>query len=229
MEALLDFLAPRTCPACREDLPTKVRGPLCGACLAAVRPLAGPLCGRCGEPRRDVEPLCRRCRRGLFAVDVIRAAFAYAPPVRELLHAFKYRGREDAGRLLAAWQAGLYGRLPELHGMQGVVAVPLHPGRERERGFNQADRLAAAVARAAGLPLLRGLARLRATPRRWRLGRSERLAGLRLAFAWTGSPPPDRVLLVDDVCTSGGTLEACARALQAAGAREIRAYALSRG
>lgn len=228
LDALGDFLAPRTCPACREDLPLWVQGPLCGSCLSRVRPLRGTVCRRCGVPWSEPEPLCRRCRAGLFAVDVIRAAFAYASPVRELLHAFKYRGRQDAGTLLADWQAGLYARRPEVAGSQAVVPVPLHPKRLRERGFNQAERLARAVARAAGLPCLTGLTRLKNTAARWTRSRAERVVDLEDAFRWDGPPPPLRVLLVDDVCTSSGTLEACARALQRSGCESIQAYVLAR-
>lgn len=228
MERLLDLLAPRTCAACREDLPRLVQGPLCGGCLGAARPLAERLCGRCGSPHAGREELCRRCSERLFAVDTIRAAFAYRAPIREALHAFKYRGHRAAGGLLAAWMAGLYPRHRELAGAQAVVAVPLHARRLRERGFNQAEVFAAAVARAAGLPRSPGLIRVRRTVARWGLSRKERLRDLEGAFAWEGPPPPDRVLLVDDVCTSGGTLEACGRALQAAGARQVKAYVLAR-
>lgn len=228
MEPLLDLIAPRTCGACRADLPRLVQGPLCGACLAALRPLEERVCLRCGAPHGAVEPLCRRCRERLFALDAVRAAFAYRPPVRELLHAFKYRGRLDAGGALADWMAGLYARHREVAGARGVQAVPLHRRRLRERGFNQADRLADAVARAARLPRLRGLARVRRTAAQRGLTRTRRLANLEGAFAWEGPPPPSRVLLIDDVCTSGGTLEACARALQAAGAESVVAFVLAR-
>ena len=228
MELFLELIAPRTCGACRSDLPRVVQGPLCGDCLASVRPLEGRVCERCGAPNAGHESLCRRCREGLFAVDAVRAAFAYRPPIRELLHAFKYRGRLDAGCALADWMAGLYPRHPEIAGARAVVAVPLHRRRLRERGFNQADRLADAVARVAGLPRRTGLVRVKKTAAQWELSRAERLANLEDAFAWEGPPPPSRVLLIDDVCTSGGTLEACGRALQAAGAEEVKAFVLAR-
>ena len=225
---LFDFLAPRTCAACRRDLPLLVAGPLCGDCLALARPQTGAQCRRCGVADDSPARLCRRCRSRLFAVDCIRAAFAYRPPVRELLHAFKYRGRLDAGRLLAGWMAGLLPRHPELGRPLAVVCVPLHPGRLRERGFNQAEWLGRAVAAAARLPLQEGLRRVKKTRAQWGLSRRERGANLEGAFAWAGTRPARRVLLVDDVCTSGSTLEACARALQAAGAEDIRAFVLAR-
>ena len=225
---LLDFLAPRTCAACRHDLPPLLEGPLCGDCLAAARPLAGALCRRCAVPDSSPGGLCRRCRSSLSDLECIRAAFPYRAPVRELLHAFKYRGRRDAGRLLAGWMAGLHRRHPDLRAAQAVVPVPLHPRRLSERGFNQAETLAAAVAAAARLPLAGGLKRVRKTAAQWGLSRRERSANLDGAFAWAGPRPARRVLLVDDVCTSGRTLECCARALREAGAEDIRAYVLAR-
>lgn len=228
MERWLDWIAPRTCGACREDLSRLVEGPLCGDCLTQVRMLRARVCRRCGVPHERREPLCRRCRGRLFAVDSIRAAFPYETPVRELLHAFKYRGRRDAGRALADWMAGQFRRYPELRGARAIIAVPLHRRRLRERGFNQAELLAQAVSRTAGLPNIGGLSRTRSTAAQWGLSRAARLANLEGAFSWQGPPPPDSVLLVDDVCTSGGTLEACGLALQAAGAREIRAFVLAR-
>ncbi|MBI5200794.1 MAG: ComF family protein [Elusimicrobia bacterium] len=228
MELLLDFIAPRTCGACREDLPRLIQGPLCGACLSSVRMLSERLCARCGAPHAKREDLCRRCRGRLFAVDAIRAAFSYRAPVRELLHSFKYRGRLDAGRALADWMAGRFRRHRELAGARAIIPVPLHPRRLRERGFNQAELLAAAVSRASRLPCLPGLVRTRRTRAQWGLSRDSRLKNLEGAFEWQGPPPPDSVLLIDDVCTSGGTLEACGLALQAAGAREIRAFVLAR-
>ncbi|MBI4424485.1 MAG: ComF family protein [Elusimicrobia bacterium] len=228
LSALLDLLAPRPCGACRADLPPALQGPLCAACLAALRPAAGRLCRRCHVPHGLPEDPCRRCRERLFAVDCIRAAFPYQAPVRELLHAYKYRGRRDAGEALAGWMAGLWRRHGELRESTGVVPVPLHPERLRERGFNQAEGLAAAVARTAGVPLVPSLRRTRPTAARWRLSRKDRLKDLEGAFRCLG-PAPRRALLVDDVCTTGGTLEACARALRAAGAETVSAFVLARG
>ncbi len=110
-----------------------------------------------------------------------------------------------------------------------LMAVPLHAGRLAERGFNQSEELAARLARRSGLPLVPGLRRCRDTGHQASLSRRARKANIEGAFVWAvHAPPPARVLLVDDVLTTGATLAACADALRAAGTREVRAVALAR-
>jgi ComF family protein len=110
-----------------------------------------------------------------------------------------------------------------------LMAVPLHAGRLTERGFNQSEELAARIARRTGLPLVPGLARCRDTGHQASLGRRARKGNVEGAFIWASrTPPPARVLIVDDVLTTGATLAACADALRAAGTREVRAVALAR-
>jgi ComF family protein len=110
-----------------------------------------------------------------------------------------------------------------------LMAVPLHAGRLAERGFNQSEELAARIARRSGLPLVPGLARCRDTGHQASLGRRARKGNVEGAFVWASlTPPPARVLIVDDVLTTGATLVACGDALRAAGTREVRAVALAR-
>ena len=230
-ESALHWLWPRICLACREDLPFPLAGPLCGACLGRLRRLEGALCARCGAPWPGPEALCPDCRRGLWALDEIRAAFRYRMPLPPLLYAFKYGGRLWAGRALADWMAGAFPGRGEFGATDALVPVPLHPARERRRGFNQARILAQAVGRAGGLPVIDALRRRWNTRPQSRLARSERRG--RLEGAFVPAPGSDvrglRLLLIDDVCTSGATLEACAKALRAAGAESVKAYALARG
>ena len=230
-DAALHWLWPHICLACREDLPFPLEGPLCGACLGGLRRLDGPLCDRCGGPWKGPEALCPACRKGLCALDSVRAAFPYRMPLPPLLYAFKYGGRLWAGRALGDWMAGAFSRHSELRAAHALVPVPLHPARERRRGFNQARILALAVGRASGLPVIDALRRRWNTRAQSKFPRSER--GGRLAGAFAPAPGADvrglRVVLIDDVCTSGATLEACAKALRATGAESVKAFALARG
>lgn len=206
-------------------------GPLCGPCLVLLRPAwQEPLCRLCGAFWEGPEPCCPDCRRGLRSVDAVRAAFLYRPPLPRLLYSFKYGARPSVGEALGFWMAGIYPRFPELEGADALVPVPLHPSRLRERGFNQARLLARHVGKASGLPVLDALCRRADTAAQWRFSRRKREG--RLQGAFRARPDVDvwerHILLIDDVCTSGGTLEGCARALREAGAASVRAYVLAR-
>ena len=166
-------------------------------------------CTACG---RSVEPIAPA------TLDTIRliAGGRFDGALQRAVHTFKYGGRPGLARelspvLIAAIEAAEIG-------FQAVAYVPLHPERRKARGFNQAERLAAQVARRTGRPLLDGLARVRATPAQVGLSQPERQANLARAFTWTGArPAPQGLALVDDVCTTGATLEAAAAAVRQAG------------
>ena len=179
-----------------------------------------PRCGGCG---RHGQNWCEHCAAALEPVPVtslhgipLVAAGRLTGPLQRAIHTYKYRPRPQlAGSLAqplsrAAVAAGL--TLPAL------TFVPLHPGRQRERGFNQAERLAGRLAASLRVPVVGGLARLRPTPAQVGLGQAERQVNVAGAFAWTGSqPPPEGLGLVDDVCTTGATLDAVARVVAEAG------------
>lgn len=230
-EIALDILLPRACAHCREDL-GRVSGPLCRDCLEALPPPPEPACVRCAGRRGGPSPFCTDCAGRRFACRLIRAAGAHRGPAASLVHAFKFRGCRPAALAAGRRMAAALALHPELTGFDALAAVPMHPRRERERGYNQAEMLAREVAAATGLPLLDALERARAAAPAWKLGRVERRIELAGAYAIRAGAPGlvagKRVLLIDDVAATGTTFEECAAVLRAAGAADAAGYAFAR-
>ena len=204
-----------------------------------LRPLldaiAPPLCAGCGAAAGRIEPLCAPCRRGLRwlaaepvsigALDVW-APVAYEGPAQGMVRALKFRGATRASGAMAAQIAA--GAPPGwLEADAALVPVPLHPARARRRGYNQALLLAEALAARAGTRVVDCLERT--GPSRTQVGRDRagRLGGIAGSIR-AGGPAPGRAVLVDDVVTTGATLDACARALRAAGSTSVVAVGYAR-
>ncbi|HEX8074426.1 MAG TPA: hypothetical protein VF545_05545 [Thermoleophilaceae bacterium] len=197
--------------------------------------VAPPLCAACGGAAGGAEPLCAVCRRELrwlpgaaeLAGGEGWAPVAYEGPARALVRALKFRGALRAAEAMAAQIAAA--APPGALDRGRLVPVPLHPRRLRRRGFNQAERLAAALSARTGLGIHDCLERTGAAVTQVGRDRSERLAGVAGAVA-IGAPAavPSRAILIDDVATTGATLAACAAALRAAGAVDVTAVAYAR-
>jgi ComF family protein len=218
----LDWLFPPRCAGCRR------RGHwLCEPCRSRLEPVPPPHCPRCGNSVLRAG-LCRSCQQSPPAFDRVWALYQHEGAIRVAVHRFKYKGeRGFAAPLGALLAAGLpaTGFAADL-----VVPVPLHPSRERQRGYNQSAELARVVAVAIDRPLTTDLRRHRPTPPQVGRGLDERRRNVAGAFSWHGSElSSQRVLLIDDVCTTGATLDACARALRAHAPAAIVALTLTRG
>lgn len=221
---LRDILYPEgaVCVACGALHARDAQWSLCETCEAALSLLQGPRCPGCGGPG---EGLCRRCRaRGPGSLDAVTAAFAYTGTARLLVRALKYDGVHTAARALAAGMFRVRPKTP----FDAIVPVPLHRWRERSRGFNQAETLSRLLGEAMGLPVLPLLTRARRTGTQTRLTASERADNVEGAFAASAEALGLRLLLVDDVLTTGATAEACACALKAAGALRVELLAAAK-
>jgi ComF family protein len=196
--------------------------------------LAPPLCWDCGAPAQEGQPLCPGCRSALpwlgpdtavLAGVETWAPVAYEGPARALVRALKFRGAAGVAESMAAQVAA---RTPErLLDQATLVPVPLHPARLRRRGFNQAERLARALAERVGQPVCDCLQRGGPPARQMGQSRAHRATAMRGAVtALPGTPA--RATIVDDVATTGATLAACAAALRAAGSRQVAALAYAR-
>lgn len=189
----------------------------------------------CAVCRERGNLLCGNCRATLQAypkmaapTDLvsIQVGWIYDEPARRAIHCLKYRGRRRMGGVLAEALATTL-TPPEA---DALIPVPLHPERLSERGFNQAEELANSLGLCWGIPVCsRGLERERDTGHQARLNREARQGNVAGAFFWHGpGRPPARIILIDDVVTTGATLSACAEALLAAGAEQVHAIALAR-
>lgn len=231
-EATLSLLYPPHCAGCGRETPAEAH--LCEACLRGARRIREPFCARCSEPFDGAisgEFTCAECGGRDFHFQYAVAPYRAAGVVRELIHRFKYNRDFYLRHALAAWlaeglaDARLREPLPEL-----LVPVPLHPAREREREFNQATELGELLSARSGIPLLEALRRTRYTTTQTQLDREKRMENLRGAFRLRqhAEVTGRHLLLIDDVYTTGSTVEECARILRLGGAASVRVLTVAR-
>lgn len=215
----LDLLFPARCALCGRN-----GALLCDACVAGLPVPAGDRCPTCSV-RAERSALCRHCAEAPPAFSSLRSGYVMEGGARRLAHELKYEGLTSLAEPMARLIAPLAPR-----GCDAVIGVPLHRGRERSRGYNQSAELARHVAREIGVPYLRrALVRVRATaPLAKTMRREERRAIVAGAFAARPLVGGLRVLLVDDVATTGATLDAASGALRAAGAAGVRCLTWAR-
>jgi ComF family protein len=222
IRAALDLIYPPRCVTCGQ-----LGAWLCARCLGDMPVIREPLCSRCGKPLQ-APGLCVACVQSTWPLSAIRSLSPHVPPLREAIHALKYEGArvlaEPLGELLAEFwpKTGIRAEV--------VVPVPLHKVRERQRGYNQSLLLAQAFGKQAALPVhTRAVARERNTRSQVGLSPDERWANVWGAFrCLTEELRGAHTLLIDDVLTTGATLEACAAALLEAGSAEVYALTLTR-
>ncbi len=224
-EYMLDLLFPPQCAVCKRNGQL-----LCPSCLAAMPHLLPPYCSHCGSPQGTASS-CPFCHFHPLRLNGLRAACTYEEPLRSCIHALKYMNQPRLAEPLGQLLAHSY-TTSQLAG-EIIHPVPLHPARQRERGYNQSYLLARACARLLALPLVdTGIVRARSTPAQVGLNTYQRQQNVSGAFVCTASARTSiagrSIILIDDVCTTGATLEACAAPLFAAGARAVWGLVLAR-
>ncbi len=221
VDVLTELFYPQRCVGCER----RASDVLCRGCFEALPLLERPFCGRCGAPTAFEVLGCGECRSRDFGFDGARAPLRYEGVGKELVHALKYKGYLGVvGKVMGPLMSGALdvGARFDL-----VTPVPLHRSRLARRGFNQAELMAKSVAQRISAPVLDKLKLVRRTRDQIELSACARRENVSGAFVSRG-PVAGRVLLVDDVFTTGATLSECAAVLRRAGAEEVQALTLCR-
>jgi len=226
ISAFEDLVFPPICAGCHE------RGTwLCAACKRELKVISRPICARCGKPGSEASDVCSHCVTWPVTIGAVRAAFEFGGPLRDAIHRYKYQSE--------------YARAPSLSELLGeaiersefdtntswnlIAYVPLHVRRRRQRGFDQSRLLAQGFADRFGLPCTSDLFRSVDTPTQVGRGAAERQLNVRNAFDWQGERLDGvRILIVDDVITTGATMIAASMPLIRAGAERVDGLAVAR-
>lgn len=227
---LVQLLYPPFCLICGGELDaaTKI---VCQRCWSSLELIDKPFCQVCGASLRHQEQRCPYCRGTSFSFSAARAAYIYSRDVRRILHAFKFHRKINLAEQVGRAMAFTVLDDERFQAIDGLVPVPLHPSRLRERGYNQSDLLAEAVSAELRIPWLKdALVRKKRTRAMTALTPERRRRNVEHAFETaTGAPLEGRrIVLVDDVLTTGATAQACALALIRAGAADVQVLTAAR-
>lgn len=222
IDAILNLLFPVSCVLCNSQVFERQWGAACPDCWSRLEPLKPPICPQCGLPAVAIESLCGDCRLGEHHFDFARSVLMFNDTLREIIHHLKYSERVSLAKPLGRLLRECFNR--EAFRATVALPVPLHWSRERQRGFNQAELLAQSLDITIKRQLLR---RRKNTPSQTGLTRPQRISNLSGAFQ-VGGPVPDSVLVVDDVYTTGSTLNEIARTLKRAGVARVEVLTVAR-
>ena len=233
-DALLGLIYPDVCQLCGVARATRAEAYVCPDCRAQVRPITAPFCERCGLPFEGQitgKFECANCLEMELHFISARSAVAARWPVLEAVHHYKYDDLMWYEDFLAEILTGGAREWFLQHAVDALVPVPLHPVKQRERGFNQAERLARRLSAAVAVPVRTDLLRRALpTPSQTRLSRAQRADNMRHAFALRREEKlkGGTYVLIDDVFTTGATTSACAKLLMKAGAERVCVWTVAR-
>lgn len=217
----LDLVFPARCPVCDEVTPFPEL--ICPACRNVFEPVREPRCQKCGKYIRDEkEEYCRGCRLVMHEFDRGMGVFTYQSMTRSM-YRFKYASRREYARFYGEEIISRLGRLIRIWKPDALVPVPIHYTRKRERGYNQAEVLAKVIGRKMGIPVKsRLLKRVKKTLPQKLLGDAERQNNLKKAFKIDRNDVKLKtVIIIDDIYTTGSTIDACAAVLKGAGVKKV--------
>ena len=228
----INLLYPLHCAGCKTPLEALNGSGICRSCDRQIKRNPRPYCALCGRSVRSANELCGECARTAPAFDRAWSAYLYEGVLKELIHLFKYRGKLAlSGALSDKLIAFIKDNEEVIEGIDIITFVPLHNSWLNERDYNQSGILAAAISREFKIPVSKAIEKTFKTRRQNELSRDGRLANLAGAFRIKEESDIDglKILLIDDVMTTGATLNECAKTLKSAGAGEVRCLTLARG
>lgn len=237
-DRLLALLYPDVCQICRSQSATARESYICSACKTGrngIQPMEPPFCDCCGLPFEGAITVtfeCANCRDQQLHFRHARSAVAYTGVVKEVIHRYKYNHASWFEPLLS--ELLIHAAAPQIQPSDWdcIVPIPLHWAKLRGRTFNQAARLASRLSRSTNIPLnAKLLKRVQSTQTQTRLSRAERTENVKKAFAYKAKQPitGTRILLIDDVLTTGATASACAKLLKQNGAAIVDVWTVARG
>jgi competence protein ComFC len=235
LKRTVDLVYPRNCRFCETPLAESESGVICAACLATAKLIEPPFCERCALPFYGAVTekfTCGYCKDLKFHFSRTVSACRAQGIVRESIHRFKYNREMYYGPHLAVWLSAAATRWIDWGNVDAIVPVPLYPRKQRSREFNQAEYLATGLSRDVSVPMRsRELHRVKETVTQTALDAKGRAANLRDAFAVRHADvfAGKRLVLVDDVFTTGATMDSCAKVLRVAGAEDVIALTVARG
>lgn len=235
-QKILDIIYPVRCPVCKEIVIPK-GDRICPSCKGKLPYISEPRCMKCSKPiEQEEKEFCSDCERKGYHYDRGHAVWIYDDLMKESIADYKYRGKKEYARFYIDEIIRIYGEYVRKLSPDALVPIPLHRSKYLERGYNQADILARGIGKELGIPVLSDLLiRNKKTMPQKKLSDKERLRNLLEAFQYNGKAAMGyrhkikRVLLVDDIYTTGSTVEACANVLKAQGILEVHFLVLCIG
>jgi ComF family protein len=229
---LLNLLFPITCASCGKDLPHDDYYRLCQKCHEQIQFIDGLYCQKCGVPLNDGGKHCYNCRnKNTFAFEYARSAVCYDDIAKKLIHKFKFQNKDFLDRIFSKFMTKVLDENTAMKDIDYIVPVPMHWLKKPLRGYNQTELLAKKLSQHINKPVLNCLSRIKMTKAQFNLNREQRIKNLENCFKVKNNAcekiKKKNILLVDDIYTTGTTIEQCAKTLKGSGAKKIFAVTIA--